>query len=399
MNMLRWMFCLLLIAALNASADAQVSVHVNFTKKSIAIGTFTGDAKVLAVIKNDLTLSGAFEVKPASEDAEYILQGNAAPDRVECTVVQAASKNVVMSKAFTGGNSRAVAHQAADEIVLSVTGKRGIAQTKIAFIYSRKAGVKELAQMDYDGYNIQLLSQDGKISGHPRWSPDGRKIIYTSYWKGYPDVLEADLVAHTRRIIAGFPGMNTGANYSPDGSKIALILSRQGSPHLYMVNPDGSGLRRVTDVSNAVESSPTWSPDGESIAYVSNASGTPQIWQVDRNGGESRRLTVSPSYNTEPDWSHPPSGSDLKSMIAVTSQVGHRFQVGIYDGDRAVVARVDDNADNADPTWAPDGRHIVFSKTKNYRSQLYLLDVLTNEAIQLTAVEGEASEPAWGPWR
>lgn len=395
--MLRWILLLGAVAVMNLTAvEAQVKVNVNFTKKTIAIGNFTGDPKALEVIKNDLKLSGAFEIKSAA-DAELILEGNGGASQVDCRVSLNSSKAVILSRSFTGANQRAAAHAASDDIVLSVTGKRGIAQTRIAFIHSSKPGVKELAVMDYDGYNFRVLSRDGKISGHPRWSPDGRRVLYTSYWKGYPDVLEADLATNTRRLVSGFPGVNTGADYSPDGSKIALILSRDGSPHLYTMNANGGGLKRMTN-SKAIESSPTWSPDGQSIAFVSTASGTPQIWLVDRDGGEPRRLTVSPSYNTEPAWSRPPAGSDVKSMIAVTSQVG-KFQIGIYDGDRAVISRVFDGADNADPTWAPDGRHIVFSKSKNYRSQLYLLDVLTNEQVQLSTVEGEASEPAWGPWR
>ncbi|MCG3147676.1 MAG: Protein TolB [Verrucomicrobiae bacterium] len=384
--MMKWI-CFLLLAT---SVWGQVDIRKNFIKKSIAV---TGEAAVVEVLKNDLRLSGAFEVKSADE-AELLAQVTAG----SCLVIQTATKTSLMSKAYQTAGTRALAHAMADDIVLTVTGQRGIAQTRIAFIYSRKPGVKELAVMDYDGHNIRVVTSDGKISGHPRWSPDGQKIAYTSYWKYYPDVLEANLETKERRVLANFKGVNTGADYTPDGGTLALTLSKDGNPELYTASASGGRFRRLTNT-DSIESSPVWSPDGESIAYVSNASGTPQIWLIGRNGGEPRRLTVSPSHNTEPAWSRPPAGSDMKSMIAVTSMVGGRFQIGIYDGNQMVTPVVADGADNADPTWAPNGRHLVFAKTRNFRSRLYLLDVRTKEQLELPAIEGDASEPAWGPWR
>jgi TolB protein len=176
-----------------------------------------------------------------------------------------------------------------------------------------------------------------------------------------------------------------------------LTLSKDGNPELYSVDTSGRNLRRLTNTKGA-ESSPTWSPDGNYIAYVSDDRGSPQIYQISRNGGEPVRLTISPSYNTEPSWSHPPAGSKLPPRLAVTSRVGGRFQIGLFNWvTKEVQQVVADGADNQDPSWAPDGRHLVFSKTRNWRSQLYLLDVETGEQIQLPAVEGDASEPAWGP--
>jgi TolB protein len=283
-----------------------------------------------------------------------------------------------------------------DDIVQAITHQHGIARTKIAFVLVR-AGAKELAVMDYDGYNVRQLTYDKSISVRPRWSPDGRKIVYTTYFKsGFPDVMEVNLYTGQRRRLANFPGLNSGAVFSPDGLNIALTLSKDGNPELYLMDVQRETLRRLTRTRGA-ESSPTWSPDGQHIAYVSDDRGTPQIYSIDKEGGEPTRLTVSPSYNTEPDWSRPPAGSDLKPMLAVTSRVGGRFQIGIYDSGTREVRLINDDADCEDPSWAPDGRHLVFQKTRQWRSRLYLLDVLTGEQVELPAVEGGASEPAWGP--
>lgn len=375
-------------------------------KHSFAVTGFAGDAAaagpVAEVLKTDLKLSGYFQLAPVAS-AEYIQQGNVRVERgqgtVECTVTLRVTKEVVLSKSYSGSEQdlRRMVHKLTDDIVAKITGERGIAQTKIAFVLSRN-GAKELAVMDYDGYGVRQLTHDKSISVRPRWSPDGKKIIYTSYLSVFPDVLEVDLVTGQRKKMANFPGLNTGAVFSPNGRTVALTLSKDGNPELYTMDAGGGDFQRLTRTKGA-ESSPTWSPDGESIAYVSDDGGSPQVYMISKNGGEAQRLTISPSYNTEPDWSRPAAGSQLKPMMAVTSRVNGKFQIGLYDsGTREVkMLTADGDADNEDPSWAPNGRHLVFTKIRGGRAQLYLLDVLTKEQVQLPAVEGNASEPAWGP--
>jgi TolB protein len=352
-------------------------------------------------LKNDLRLSGYFALAPMST-AEFVQSGTVRGDHggmvVECVVMQQATKKVVLSKSYQGSaqDLRRAVHKLSDDIVQTLAGQRGIAQTKVAFVWARTGG-KELAVMDYDGYNVRQLTYDRSISVRPRWSPDGRKIVYTSYKNLFPDVLEVDLYTGQRKRLASFPGLNTGAAYSPDGQTIALTLSKDGNPELYTMDAQGGDLRRLTHT-RAAESSPTWSPDGQAIAYVSDESGVPQIWAMSKDGGAASRLTVSPSYNTEPDWSRPPASSDMKPMLAVTSRVGGKFQIGVCQTGTSIAQPVAaDGADNEDPSWAPDGRHLVFAKTQHWRSQLYMLDVVTGEQVQLPAIEGGASEPAWGP--
>jgi len=397
------LIALLLVGICAGSVNAQVVVAKG--RHSFGVSGFGGDASIAGqvtdVLKNDLRLSGYFSLAPASS-AEYVQSGTVRGDRsgvvVECVVMQQATKNIVLSKSYQGSGQdiRRVVHKLTDDIVKTLMGQPGIAETKIAFVWSH-GGVKELAVMDYDGYNVKQLTYDRSISVRPKWSPDGRKIVYTSYKNVFPDVLEVDLYTGQRLRLAAYPGLNTGAAFSPDGLSIALTLSKGGSPNLYTMNAEGGDLRQLTHTRGG-ESSPTWSPDGRDIAYVSDESGAPQIWMTPKDGGAASRLTVSPSYNTEPDWSRPPANSDMKPMLALTSRVGGKFQIGVYDrGTGAVQPVVADSADNEDPSWAPDGRHLVFGKTQHWRTQLYLLDVVTGEQVQLPAIEGGASEPAWGP--
>ena len=400
---LRVLAAIVLMSCGLRSANAQVDVSKG--RRSFGVSGFGGDAaiagQVTDVLKNDIRLSGYFALAPASS-AEFVQSGTVRGDRssvvVECVVMQQATKTVVLSKSYQGSGQdlRRVVHKLSDDIVQTLASQRGIAQTKVAFVWAHN-GVKELAVMDYDGYNVRQLTYDRSISVRPRWSPDGRKIVYTSYKNLFPDVLEVDLYTGQRIRLASYPGLNTGAAFSPDGLSIALTLSKTGNPELYTMDAQGGNLRQLTHTRGG-ESSPTWSPDGRGITYVSDDSGAPQIWTISKDGGAAARLTISPSYNTEPDWSRPPASSELKPMLAVTSRVGGKFQIGLYEsGSGAVRSVAADGADNADPSWAPDGRHLIFTKTQHWRSQLYLLDVVSGEQVQLPGIEGGASEPAWGP--
>ncbi len=386
--------------------EQKVVIQKGVVRRNFAVTGFTGDpsvgAQVADVLKNDLKLSGHFTIVPSAQ-AEFIQQGSVRIEGkngvIECAVTLSATKQVVLSRAYQGSaqDIRRMVHRLTDDIVATITGQKGIAQSQIAFVLERGAGVKELAVMDYDGHNARQRTFDRTLSLHPRWSPDGRKIVYMSYLHRFPDVLEVNLYTGARRKLAAWPGLNSGAAYAPDGKTVALTLSKDGNPELYLMNANGGGLRRLTNTKGG-ESSPCWTPDGQNVTFVSDDGGSAQIYSISREGGAPVKLATAPSYNTEPAWSWPPAGSPLSPMLGVTSRVGGKFQIGLWDSaTREVRTLVADNGDNEDPSWGPDGRHLVFTKTRGYRPRLYLLDVLTGEQVELPAVEGGASEPAWGP--
>ena len=243
------------------------------------------------------------------------------------------------------------------------------------------------------------------------WRPDGSQLLLIPNWKGFGCLHAYDVAADSWSEPYGERAM-WAAVYSPEGNRIAALVeggasSAEGARggyiphprHLTVINLRTEEERTLTvpGVSDLALAQPTWSPDGQSISYVSDDRGSPQIYTISRSGGEPTRLTRSPSYNTEPAWSRPPAGSDVKPALAVTSRVGGQFQVGVYEEGTGAVTPKAADGDCTDPTWAPDGHHLVFGKLRGYRSRLYLLDVRTNEQLELFAVDGESSEPAWGP--
>ena len=209
---------------------------INLTVSPLSGGEGAAATKTL---QNDLTLSGYFIL---SGNASYTARGSASGGSLQGEVVDH-SGGTVLSKSYSGG-ARENAHRFADDIIETLTGNKGFATSKIAFIGTR-SGKKEVYVGDYDGSNVRQLTHDGVISVHPSISPDGRRLAYTGYQSGYPDVYVIDLASGARNRIVNFPGTNSGATFSPDGGRIALTVSKDGNPELYTVSAGGGSARRL----------------------------------------------------------------------------------------------------------------------------------------------------------
>lgn len=400
-----WNWSVLSLSLVAGAVLAQSPV-VRVTKSgadrvNVGIEPFSGDAaaaqQISSVIASDLVRSDWFNYV-APQNAEFIVRGSVSGATLNGSVYRRGSPAALLQKTCSGdgSNLRAVAHQMADEIVRQIVQKPGIAQTKIAFI-ANGSGSKELYVMDYDGANVRKLTSDRSLAVRPRFGPNRRTLVFTSYRSGWPDIyLIMDLAAPSARRVAAFPGLNTGGTISPDGNKLAMILSKDANPELYVMHLTGGGLTRLSRTKQA-EASPCWSPDGSQICFVSDRTGQPQLFVTPAGGGGERRITFG-GYKTEPDWAPWTMDASVPD-ICFTVRAGRQFQIGVMNSrggeERYLTA---DGADNEDPCWAPDGRHIVFSKSSNHRKSLYILDAFTGRAIEVNPnlrVLGDCTTPAW----
>lgn len=284
----------------------------------------------------------------------------------------------LLAKGYPEG--RLGAHQLADDITKALAHCDGFATSRLAAI-SGTTGHKELYVLDVDGANALQLTSDKTISARPKWNVPGTKIAYTSYKSGYPDVYVITLPS-SRAHVAFFPGINTGASFSPDGSRLALTLSKEGTPLVYTMPSGGGAATRLTP-GGGTETSPCWSPDGSKIVYDSDARGSVQLYTVPSGGGSPSRLVTSSTYSAEPDWS--PDGS----KIAFTGRSGGQFQIGIYDfatGRSELVT----TTGGQDPSWTRNSRHLVYSRAGG----LWVLDTVTHATARLDNGLTQAAEPA-----
>lgn len=333
-------------------------------------------ASATKTVQNDLALSGYFKLGGA--DSSYSVRGTASGGSLQGQVVDH-SGGTVLSKTYSG-STRENAHQFANDIIETLTGHKGIAGTKIAFIATR-SGKKEVYLADFDGSNVRQLTHDNTISVHPSLSPDGRRIAYTGYQSGYADVYVIDVASGARNRIVNFPGTNSGATFSPDGGRLALTISKDGNPELYTVSASGGGARRLTRT-RGVESGPTWSPDGSEIIYSFDGEGGPQLYRISAGGGAGQRLSTGHGYCTEPNWS--PDGR----KVAFNVRSGGEFQVAILDlaggGTRIL-------SSGQDPAWGADSRHVIFSNG----GALYMLDTVNSRKNKIVDGLGKITEPSW----
>ncbi len=345
-------------------------------------------------LEKNLRLSGWFE--PLRGSGELLLSGSVnrkgGDVRTTCQVIRQADRATLFSKGYSidADRARTLAQRVADEIVEAVTGRKGIASTKIAMVGTR-SGAKELWLCDADGGSVSQLTTDKSIVVGPNWGPAGDRLVYTSFMRGFPDVYEVNLRSRRRKSLASYGGLNTGAALSPDGKTMTLILSKDGNPELYVQSLSRGKPQRITTTLRATEASPSWSPDGQNLVYVSDQSGTPQLYIINRNGGRPKRLSSRGSENVAPDWG--PNG-----LIACASKEGGRYHIAIINPTSGETRYLPtDGADYEDPSWAPDGRHLVAARSVRYQSSLYLLDTVSDAPVALVHGDGNWLSPTWSP--
>ncbi len=340
----------------------------------------------LRTLARDLELSGWFKVAASGAVRVNGTVADAGGGIQSGCRVEWPGKAFNWNKVSAGqAEVRRQAHQLADEMVKLIAGETGMAQTRIVFVNRKGRNNADLYVCDADGQGVMQITHDNVAVVGPRWAPNGRDIFYTSFLKGYPAVYR--MVAGTeRKALASFKGLNTGAAVSPDGSRVAIILSYQGNPELYVMTLSGGQLTRLTQTPHGAEASPCWSPDGRSIVYVSDVAKLPQLYIVDVASRQSRRLTYKGSENVNPDWNR-------KGRIVYATKRGGGYQIATIDprSGEGSCELVTQPGDYEHPSWAPDGRHVVCSS----RSSIYILDTLGDPAVRLINIAGNWMSPDW----
>ena len=279
-------------------------------------------------------------------------------------------------------------HGVSDQIEQWVFGKRGIAQTRIAYVNNGTLNI-----VDSDGARTRSITT-GKGALSPAWSPTGESVVFTVLGNNGTQVHELDVrTGRTRRISQIRAGLNITPIYQPDGSGILYAQGTGNGTDLIFASLDSSAPRRITAGRGTDNTSPSYSPDGRQIAFISGKSGQPQVYIMDADGSNVQLLTPYSagrrSYRASPDWS--PDGR----AIAYEQQMGN-FQIWMIDLRDRTPKQLTSEGENEDPSWAPDGRHIVFTSTRSGDKQLWILDTESGRARQLTHSRG-ARLAAWSP--
>ncbi|WP_417672808.1 Tol-Pal system beta propeller repeat protein TolB [Pseudodonghicola sp.] len=291
---------------------------------------------------------------------------------------------------------RRMAHKVADAVYSRITGESGYFDSRVVFVSesgSKNDRKKRLAIMDYDGANVQYLTDSSSIVLAPRFSPTGDRVLYTSFETGFPRIYVLDVGQVKRRVLETRDGtMSFAPRFSPNGRTVVFSLEQGGNTDIYEMDVNSGQQTRLTNAPS-IETAPSFSPDGSQIVFESDRSGTQQLYIMSANGGEARRISFGQGRYGTPVWS--PRGD----MIAFTKQNQGRFHIGVMRVDGSEERLLTASFLDEGPTWAPNGRVIMFtreSKGAAGEAMLYTVDI-TGRNLRPVRTPGGASDPSWSP--
>ncbi len=373
---------ILAIAAMAAAAAMALTVNVEregVEKIPVSIDV-KGDQAFAKSLRRNLEISGVFQVR--GNGSIRVTGATGASVHVE-------GRGKVMGFNSAAKDAKALRNEAralADKMVETYGGQKGFARDRIAFV-RREGRAAELYACHPDGYDLRRLTNDGQEAVGPRWK-NASTLFYTGFLGAGPKIYEVDAQSGAKRLKWSFKGLTTGACVSPDGNRVAIILSIHGNPELYVINMANSSWTRLTNTRNASEGQPAWSPDGRQIVYVSDETRYPQLYAIDVATKAKRRLTSSGAQNVDPDWG--PDG-----RIAYITKRGGQSMVAVMDprsGDKG--ARLVTKPGSWEhPSWARDSRHVVASRD----NALFIVDTLEDgdEPVQVFLNKGKWITPSW----
>lgn len=291
---------------------------------------------------------------------------------------------------------RRMAHKVADAVYSRITGEGGYFDSRVVFVSEtgpKDARQKRLAVMDYDGANVTYLTDASSIVLAPRFSPSGNLILFTSYASGFPRIYLMDTASLQTRVLAEQPGTMTFApRFAPDGRTVVFSMERDGNADLFTMDVESGAISQLTNAPS-IETAPSFSPDGSMIVFESDRSGSQQIYVMSAGGGEATRISSGKGRYATPVWS--PRGD----LIAFTKIGDGKFHIGVFRTDGSEERLLTSSFLDEGPTWAPNGRVIMFTRESagaGGQATLWSVDAMGRNARQIPT-ETAASDPAWSP--
>ncbi len=420
--------------ALLLAAPARAVVELNITQGKIqalpiAIPDFAGDGSVDSetarevsdVVAGDLRASGLFAPIDPAAFIEKGITLDSVPNFDDWRVLNAQALvvgrigsadgklkaefrlwDVYSGKQLTGEqffsrpkDARRIGHIIADTIYERITGEKGYFDTRIVFVDEsgpKDKRTKRLAIMDQDGFNLRLLTTGQDLVLTPRFSPSTQEITYMSFEGDTPRVYLLNIETGQKEIVGSFPGMTFAPRFSPDGQRIIMSLEQGGNANLFAMDLSSHRTMQLTNT-DAIDTAPCYAPDGRQITFETDRDGSQQIYVMDADGKNQHRISRGEGSYSTPVWS--PRGD----LVAFTKQLRGEFLIGVMKPDGSGERTLTEGFHNEGPTWAPNGRVLMFFRESPGAAggpKLYTID-LTGYNERQVATPSFGSDPAWSP--
>ncbi len=418
-RVLGWMALLWLVGWRSAVALEITIAKGNEAALPIAVVPFPGSG----IVANDLKLSGEFAPlspgemlsRPRHFDeinftdwrllrVPTMLVGRELRDasgvrRLEVQLINVNKQEVMVTFRLPIGSGtvkrlRKIAHTISDMVYQELTGVRGVFRTHVAYVSvaQRDGGdLYTLEVADFDGQGAQVLLSSSSPLLSPSWSPDGRRLAYVSFENRRSEVWLQEVYTGKRTLLASFKGSNSAPAWSPDGRWLAISLSREGNAEIYRMDLQQRSIQRLTS-HRAIDTEPAWSPDGSQLVFLSDRSGTPQLYRMAVGGGHPERITFKGRYNTSPDWA-----ADGRQLTFLKGD-GGRYRIAVLDLESGVERLLSDNQQDESPSFAPNGRLIVYATQAGERGVLEVAATDGSSVQRFSLIGKDVREPAWSPF-
>lgn len=390
----------LLIAAISISWTSAFSQNREVGEQTVVLKGDRTVVPVLArssnaatkqILETAFSVHGGFQLVGGMADASFAVSIDpVGPSGARLSISSGVPEKVLFTETLAGDSGYEAVLAALDRAVAKMSGRPGFFSGKLAFV-SEETGSSEVYTGDLLFRKMRRLTSDNVSAVRPRWSPEGKSIVYTSYKSGFPDIHRLDLVSNRREVLVDFKGVNLGARYSPDGRRMAMVLSGSGNADLWV--REESGALKNLSKSKGLEAAPSWSPDGGRIVFSSDQSGGVQLYVVPSRGGSMRRLrTDIAGYCAEPDW-NPVASED---SIVFTAAMRDGYQIAVFDmtkGESRFITS--ERGDAIEPQWLNDGRHVVYTHRRANSSEIKIVDTVTLKSYSLSGSRGKVYQASF----
>jgi TolB protein len=393
---MRWItFKLIIFSWATASvlcAAKNIGEAIRSGNQQLALVLEAGDPALLQLANRAFSLHGGLRIV-SEQQAQYRVEFVWVSEKtLRIRLVDLQDARSMDPGIVQGDSKRSAILKGCDYVVERLFRRPGFFGGQLAFVV-KKSTASEVYTSDVLFSQVRPVTSDRSLVTSPTWQPDGRGLLYTTYFKsGFPDIYHLDLGRRVREAFAAYKGTNSGAAYSPNGEFVAMSLSNRNGSDLYVSNAKGKHIRRLTD-GKSLETSPDWSPDGRQLVFESDRAGRPQLYRLHLAGGSPQRIaTKVSSYCSEPSWNpiHP-------NLIAFTVSISGGFQIAVHDlntGQSEVLTQERDAA--VEPEWLNDGRHLVMTIRRAGKTRLALLDTWSQRVVALHSSKlGSASAAAF----
>ncbi len=387
---------LMLLSGVGSLAHAELTIDVTKGIEGkgipIAVAAFGGGAPatIAGIIASDLQRNGRFAPQPRDVRADYSVSGQSNRGGARGYIVQfqlaGAQGGQLLNLSFDvpPNQLRPVAHRISDLIYEKLTGEKGLAGTKIAYVIAG-GGFWFLVVADADGQNPNVILRSSQPIMSPSWSPDGSRLAYVSFEGRRPQIVVQEVYNGARRVVSAAPGINGAPSWAPNGQRLAFTLSKDGNPEIYALDLGSQNPVRLT-TGSSIDTEPVWLPDG-SVVFTSDRGGSPQLYRIGPGGGAAQRLTFEGDYNAKPTVS--PDGR----YIAMVHRRGGRFHIAVLDMQTRQFRVLNSGGLDESPSFAPNGKMIIYSNGQ--RLNAVSVDGTVKQDFVL---RGNARDPVWAPY-